>query len=151
MGKQNQLYFLILCSNDWKLKKAKNYSLKCWQIFVYSTTSYKVCWSKSQPFQCVPPGLEIIAFVIKDVKLNSIYRHLLCYKSKLLYDQNHVKFWYNDFENSLKCKFLWSSIPIQCNFDLVTLNLVTTCDLATIFQGPLYYIKSFNLAKHYVI
>ena len=27
---------------------------------------------------------------------------------------------------------------IQCNLDLVTLNLVTTCDLVTIFQRPFF-------------
>ena len=27
---------------------------------------------------------------------------------------------------------------IQCNFDLVTLNLVTSCDLVTILQRPFF-------------
>ena len=27
-----------------------------------------------------------------------------------------------------------SNFEVQCNLDLVTLNLVTTCDLVTIFQ-----------------
>ena len=27
---------------------------------------------------------------------------------------------------------------VQCNLDLVTLNLVTTCDLVTIFQRPFF-------------
>ena len=37
---------------------------------------------------------------------------------------------------------------VQCNLDLVTLNLVTTCDLVTVFykdRFSIYYIKSFNL------
>ena len=29
---------------------------------------------------------------------------------------------------------------IQYNLDLVTLNLVTTCDLVTIFQIPFFYL-----------
>ena len=29
-------------------------------------------------------------------------------------------------------------LQIQCNLDLVTLNLVTTCDLVTIFQRPFF-------------
>ena len=36
-------------------------------------------------------------------------------------------------------KFLGISyIGVQCNLDLVTLNLVTTCDLVTIFQRPFF-------------
>ena len=40
-------------------------------------------------------------------------------------------------------KLLVSSIDlivkiIQCNLDLVTSNLVTTCDLVTIFQRPVF-------------
>ena len=35
-----------------------------------------------------------------------------------------------------------NTIEVQCNLDLVTLNLVTTCDLVTIFQRPF-----FNLLK----
>ena len=37
---------------------------------------------------------------------------------------------------------------IQCNLDLVTLNLVTTCDLVTIFQRPIYNLlhKIFRLS-----
>ena len=27
---------------------------------------------------------------------------------------------------------------VQCNLDLVTLNLVTTCDLVTIFERPFF-------------
>ena len=27
-------------------------------------------------------------------------------------------------------------MKLQCNLNLLTLNLVTTCDLVTIFQGP---------------
>ena len=36
---------------------------------------------------------------------------------------------------------------VQCNLDLVTFNLVTTCDLVTILQTPflIFYIKSFNI------
>ena len=36
---------------------------------------------------------------------------------------------------------------VQCNLDLVTLNLVTTCDLVTILKDrfSIYYIKSFDL------
>ena len=34
------------------------------------------------------------------------------------------------------------SLLVQCNLDLVTLNLVTTCDLVTILQRPF-----FNLLK----
>ena len=36
---------------------------------------------------------------------------------------------------------------IQCNVDLVTFNLVATCDLVNILQRlfSIYYIKSFNL------
>ena len=30
------------------------------------------------------------------------------------------------------------SLNEQCNLDLVTLNLVTTCDLVTIFQRPFF-------------
>ena len=40
------------------------------------------------------------------------------------------------------------NLSLQCNLDLVTLNLVTTCDLVTISQRPfflIYYIKSFDL------
>ena len=29
---------------------------------------------------------------------------------------------------------------IQCNLDLVTLNLVTTCDLVTILQRPFFHL-----------
>ena len=29
-------------------------------------------------------------------------------------------------------------VTVQCNLDLVTLNLVTTCDLVTIFQRPFF-------------
>ena len=29
-------------------------------------------------------------------------------------------------------------MKVQCNLDLVTLNLVTTCDLVTIFQRPFF-------------
>ena len=29
-------------------------------------------------------------------------------------------------------------LSVQCNLDLVTLNLVTTCDLVTIFQTPFF-------------
>ena len=38
---------------------------------------------------------------------------------------------------------------IQCNLDLVTLNLVTTCDLVTFLQidrfFSIFYVKSFDL------
>ena len=36
---------------------------------------------------------------------------------------------------------------VQCNLDLVTLNLVTTCDLVTILQRPFFHLlhKSFDL------
>ena len=36
---------------------------------------------------------------------------------------------------------------VQCNPDLVTLNLVTTCDIVTILQRPylMFCIKSFDL------
>ena len=37
---------------------------------------------------------------------------------------------------------------LQCNLDLVTLNLVTTCDLVTIFfkdHFSIFYIKTFDL------
>jgi len=43
---------------------------------------------------------------------------------------------------------LMSRTGVQCNLDLTTLNLVTTCDLVTIFQRPFFnllYIKSFDL------
>ena len=33
--------------------------------------------------------------------------------------------------------FSWN-LQVQCNLDLVTLNLVTTCDLVTIFQRPFF-------------
>ena len=32
----------------------------------------------------------------------------------------------------------YSKLKIQCNLDLVTLNLVITCDLVTILQRPVY-------------
>ena len=35
-------------------------------------------------------------------------------------------------------EYLVILIYLQCNLDLVTLNLVTTCDLVTIFQRPLF-------------
>jgi hypothetical protein len=40
-----------------------------------------------------------------------------------------------------------SSLLVQCTLDLVTVNLVTTCDSVTIFQKTflIYYIKSFDL------
>ena len=36
---------------------------------------------------------------------------------------------------------------VQCNLDLVTLNLVTTCDLVTILQRPFFNLlhKSFDI------
>ena len=33
---------------------------------------------------------------------------------------------------------------VQCNLDLVTLNLVTTCDLVTIFQRPFFNLQHKN-------
>ena len=30
------------------------------------------------------------------------------------------------------------ALSVQCNLDLVTLNLVTTCDLVTILQRPFF-------------
>ena len=35
-------------------------------------------------------------------------------------------------------EYLVILIYLQCNLDLVTLNLVTTCDLVTIFQRPFF-------------
>ena len=32
-------------------------------------------------------------------------------------------------------------LGIQCNLDLVTLNLVATCDLVTIFQRPFFNLQ----------
>ena len=37
----------------------------------------------------------------------------------------------------------------QYNLDLVTLNLVTTCDLMTILQRPFFNLKSFDLVTLY--
>ena len=40
-------------------------------------------------------------------------------------------------EKFFLCILLQKQI-VQCNLDLVTLNLVTTCDLVTIFQRPFF-------------
>ena len=34
--------------------------------------------------------------------------------------------------------YAFSFLRLQCNLDLVTLNLVTTCDLVTILQRPFF-------------
>ena len=37
---------------------------------------------------------------------------------------------------------------IECNLDLVTLNLVKTCNLVTIFQGPFFnFINKFPISE----
>ena len=43
-------------------------------------------------------------------------------------------------------------LHIQCNLDLVTLNLVTTCDLVTILQRPFFnllckIIRFYNIIR----
>ena len=38
-------------------------------------------------------------------------------------------------------KDLCKASTVQCNLDLVTLSLVTTCDLVTIFQTPFFNLQ----------
>ena len=45
--------------------------------------------------------------------------------------------WYYSFVHFCS---LDKAIYVQCNLDLVTLNLVTTCDLVTIFERPLFIL-----------
>ena len=40
--------------------------------------------------------------------------------------------------NSQSTKKIQITTSVQCNLDLVTLNLVTTCDLVTILQRPFF-------------
>ena len=71
----------------------------------------------------------------------SIYKNVLKYQSNRKTLEN---FWkvckslrktWNDSSNLFHCV---CTLYIQCNLDLVTLNLVTTCDLVTILQRPFF-------------
>ena len=46
--------------------------------------------------------------------------------------------YYDALKNVKKYIFLLILYYVQCNLDLVTSNLATTCDLVTILQGPFF-------------
>ena len=69
--------------------------------------------------------------------------HFLFGKLRKATEEFRVKSKFNglQFNDNLSiCKLISQLliIEVQCNLDLVTLNLVTTCDLVTIFQRPFF-------------
>ena len=49
------------------------------------------------------------------------------------------KYWSVFIKREVHCRFILQQIfVVQCNLDLVTLNLATTCDLVTILQRPFF-------------
>ena len=61
------------------------------------------------------------------------------HQQKLLAKQEEQRQQLQDQLRSQGCQyFLKWHLKLQCNLDLVTLNLVTTCDLVTIFQRPFF-------------
>jgi hypothetical protein len=72
-------------------------------------------------------------FILYEIHWDPCPRIFGTYYSTYRHFEKKQNIWQNDFIKKLMIKN-----GLQCNINLVTLNLVTTCDLVTILQRPFF-------------